>query len=48
MKVSRITKEMKPVGHVGLRRWIKYVARNPALVTRVKAANKYLHASRTK
>ena len=48
MKVSRVTKEMKPVGHVGLRRWIKYVARNPALVTKVKEPGKYLHVSRTK
>ncbi len=40
-----ITKEAKPVGHVGLKRWIKYIARNPALVKRVQNPEKYLNSS---
>jgi hypothetical protein len=45
-----ITKDMKPVGHVSPKRWMKYVARNPASTKTVEAAtkraDKYLHAFR--
>jgi hypothetical protein len=50
-RASRIPKEAKPIGHVSPRRWMKYVARNPAssktLASAAKRANKYLHASRS-
>ena len=45
---SRITKEMKPSGHVGVRRWMRYVVRNVQMVLAedVVEPEKYLHASR--
>ena len=48
MSTKIITKEMKPAGRVGLRRWVKYIARNPALIKTVKEPELYLHASRSK
>lgn len=44
MSAERITKEAKPVGHISPKRWMKYIARNPAVVKRVKHPEKYRHA----
>jgi hypothetical protein len=45
-----MTKEMRPVGHVSPRRWMKYIARNPVAPKTIEAATKraakYLHSSR--
>jgi hypothetical protein len=48
MKESRPSgdeKAMAPAGHVGPRRWAKYVARNLPLVTTIKRPERYLHAA---
>lgn len=47
MSVKIINKNTKPEGHIGTRRWIKYIARNEPLVKVVKEPRKYMHASRT-
>jgi hypothetical protein len=43
MSVKVINKSTKPEGHVGPKRWIKYVARTPPLMREIKHPEQYLH-----